>query len=108
MLPDTRRLQLVCNGGHRIIVFCRRLAVRTKLLHPPALSSLTLLLEQTLSLPFLLVGDHVTHSGSGTEEVRVVGVDVGTLNRDKRLHILRCRAQSLPQQVRDHLDQLSL
>jgi hypothetical protein len=55
----------------------------------------------------LLVGRALSRDGRTTsDKVRVVRVDVRGLNADETGHVFGRRPKSLPQQIRDHLDEL--
>lgn len=84
------------------------LAIGAEFLEALALATFTLFLDQTLALTLLLGADHVAHGSSSTEEVGVVGVDVGALDRDERLNIRRGRAKTLAEQVGYGLNELGL
>lgn|SRR5699024_2255046 len=106
MLAPTNIILLRDNAV--LAVFSWLNTVRAKLLKTSLLAALALLLNQSLALPLLLSAYDVAHGSSSAQEVGMVGVDVGALNGDQRLHIRGARAQPLPQQIRYRLDEPGL
>lgn len=64
--------------------------------------------EESLS-PFVRLSRRVLRRGGGArDERRVVRVDVGGLDGDERLDVLRSRAKSFAEEFRDDLDELGV
>ena len=72
------------------------------------LTSLPVFCQGSLPLLVLLVLNYRRHSRSSAEEVRMICVDISSLNRDQRLYIYRTRTKTLTKKVGYHFNKLSL
>lgn len=87
----TDGLHLFTRSGNAIFIL-GAFAVGLDLLESSLFPTLTLLLDKTVSFPFLPSINDIAHGGSGAKEVGVICVDIGTLDGDERFDIVGCRA----------------
>jgi hypothetical protein len=87
-----------------LLVILRGIGAITKLFLSSSVPPFPLLLQKSLPFLFLLVRDYIAHGSCGTQEIRMIGVYVCPLYSNQRFNVVRCRAKSFPEEVRDNLN----